>query len=44
LLVEEDEQQGDLGSFVRQPIGVSLCVAGEQPMRLLACAGRIGVD
>jgi hypothetical protein len=34
LLVEEDEQQGDLGSFVRKTIGVTLSVAGQQAMRL----------
>lgn len=33
LLVEEDEEQGDLGSFLSQPIGVSLSVASEQAMR-----------
>jgi hypothetical protein len=32
LLVEEDEEQGDLGSFVRQPTGASLSIACEQPM------------
>src|ERR1700730_3954811 len=33
LLVKEDEQQRDLGSFLCQAISVTLLVSGEQPMR-----------
>ena len=33
LLVKEDEQQRDLGSFLCQAISVTLPVSGEQPMR-----------
>jgi hypothetical protein len=34
LLMKEDEQQRDLGSFVRKTICVALSIAGEQSMRL----------
>jgi hypothetical protein len=33
LLVEEDEEQGDPGSFLCQSIRVTIPVSGEQPVR-----------
>ena len=42
--MEKHEDEGDLGPFLGQPVGVSFAVALDQTMRLQSCADRSGVD